>query len=75
MRCSDELVERVDLARGDVARERWLRKAVEQALGSSAGYPSNSPAGLTAPAPRFPAPAEQPVRTAREFRPYPKGGR
>ena len=48
MRCSDELVERVDLARGDVARERWLRKAVEQALGSSAGYPSNSPAGPTA---------------------------
>ena len=36
MRCSDELVERVDLARGDVARERWLRKAVEQALRVSA---------------------------------------
>ena len=64
----------VDSARGDVPRERWLRRAVEaalggfvldrvvvnapesggaveQALGSSAGYPSNSPAGPTAPAP------------------------
>jgi hypothetical protein len=72
-----------------VSRNAWLVWAVEQALGSSAGYPSNSPVGPTAPTP---APAEQPEdgrpknvyrgpqveaemqRASREFRPYPKGG-
>jgi hypothetical protein len=32
MRCPDELLERVDEARGDVPREKWLRRAVERAL-------------------------------------------
>jgi hypothetical protein len=31
-RCDEELVKRVDAARGDVARERWLRRTVERAL-------------------------------------------
>jgi hypothetical protein len=59
MRCSDGLVERVDLARGDVPRERWLRRAVEQALGESKAFGTHaSPLGGE------PAPAEQPVPEA-----------
>lgn len=32
MRCTDELVERVDQDRQDVPREVWLRRAVEERL-------------------------------------------
>ena len=32
-RCEEELVAAVDRLRGDVPRERWLRKVVERALG------------------------------------------
>lgn len=32
MRCTDELVERVDDSRGDIPREVWLRRAVEERL-------------------------------------------
>ena len=31
-RCDDELIARVDLVRGDVARERWLRRVVEASV-------------------------------------------
>ncbi len=36
MRCPDELVAAVDAARGDVPREVWLRRAVEEGLRRSA---------------------------------------
>jgi hypothetical protein len=42
-RCDEELVLRVDDARGDVAREKWLRRAVE-AYVSLQGF---GPAGAT----------------------------
>ena len=50
-RCVPELVERVDLARGGVPREAWLRGAVERALASPPLQEGES----------APAPAEQPV--------------
>ena len=49
-RCSHELVAAVDVARGETAREVWLRRAVERAL------ELQSPAGEDRP-----VPAEQPV--------------
>lgn len=52
-RCDPSLVERVDLARGDVARELWLRKTVEQAL-EITEKPRSASVGTT------PAPAELP---------------
>jgi hypothetical protein len=48
-RCVDELVRRVDAARGFEPREAWLRRAVEQALGEGTPWGDLS------------APAEQPV--------------
>jgi len=58
MRCSDGLLEAVDEARGDVPRERWLRRAVEQALdGGSYGETSRSAHHVVD---EPPAPAERP---------------
>jgi hypothetical protein len=51
------LLEEVDRARGEVARERWLRRAVEQALGLPSVPERTS--GLQGSAPAS-APAEQP---------------
>lgn len=57
-RCSPDLIDMVDGARGEVARERWLRRAVEQALAGTrspdAARNAGGPSG-------FAAPAEQPV--------------
>lgn len=36
LRIADELAERIDAVRGDVPRDRWVARALEQALGSSA---------------------------------------
>ena len=51
MRCSDELVASVDRARGDVPRERWLRRAVERALEE---WVRTSALGPPAPAEQLP---------------------
>lgn len=59
-RCDVSLVERVDEVRGGVPRERWLRAAVEQALGSAeagSAAPGLSGSGRNE---QSPAPAEQP---------------
>jgi hypothetical protein len=36
VRLSDELRERIDTARGDIPRERWVRRVLENALTTSA---------------------------------------
>jgi hypothetical protein len=40
LRLPEELVARVDAARGDVSRTRWIERALEAALGGSAGTPN-----------------------------------
>lgn len=41
----DELVERLDAARGDVPRSTWLRRAVEERLGGGVVVGSMEPVG------------------------------
>jgi hypothetical protein len=48
---SDELVERVDAARKDVSRSRWVQRAVEAALPKPKLEVAESPGVLSRPAP------------------------
>lgn len=83
------LLERVDRARGDLPRERWLRRAVERALSetkepasseqaSPGSVPSSEGVRLAAPAEQPPIHPRQVLRPARSFvrrdvEPVPKG--
>ena len=62
---SPELKARVDAGRGDVPRERWLRRAVERALD---GDPEVATRGRI-DYPSSPAPAEQPGPLDANLRP------
>jgi hypothetical protein len=54
-----ELVARIDLARGDVPRSAWVRRAVEQALENASRV---APGGVVRESVTpLPAPAEQPL--------------
>jgi hypothetical protein len=45
VRLPDELRERIDAVRGDVPRERWVRRALEAALSEAKGPPLGKQAG------------------------------
>jgi hypothetical protein len=65
-RIPGDLAERVDVARGDVPFERWVRRAVEQALGTG-GTPGGAPRP-SAEAVTAPTPAESPLGSLDLFR-------
>lgn len=65
-RWSPELVERIDTARGDVPRSRWVRRAVEDAL-DAGGRP-----GIGAPQELGAVPRSS---LRHRFNPQPKGKR
>jgi hypothetical protein len=70
LRLEDELAERVDGARGDVPRQRWLVRAVEQALEDG----DASPRGVVSRASAEPrAPVVGRTLTGRPVGPVPKG--
>lgn len=82
LRLPADLYDRVEVARGELPRERWLRQAVEQALSDAQG-PAPGPVPALAPFPllkrvAMPGPNVENIRSSaqakRDVTPIPKGG-